>query len=52
MGPTHVQVRRTWDQLTCKYAAVHERWDCFQYLVDNKCPGWEKYAERYAEHLR
>jgi len=23
-----------------------------QYAVDNKCPGWEKYAKKYAEHLR
>ena len=29
-----------------------ERWHCLQYLVDNKCPGWEEYAEKYADHLR
>ena len=36
---------------SCKYAAHHKRWDCLQYAVDNKCPGWEYYAENYAEHL-
>ena len=36
----------------CHYAATHELWDCLQYSVDNKCPGWEYYAEKYAEHLR
>jgi len=36
----------------CHYAATHELWDCLQYAVDNKCPGWEYYAEKYAEHLR
>ena len=33
-------------------AAQHEHWHCLQYLVDNKCPDWEEYAERHAEHLR
>ena len=23
-----------------------------QYLVDNKCPGWENYAKEHAKHLR
>ena len=36
----------------CHYAATHELWDCLQYSVENKCPGWEYYAEKYAEHLR
>ena len=36
----------------CHYAATYELWDCLQYSVDNKCPGWEYYAEKYAEHLR
>ena len=27
-------------------------WHCLQYLVDNECPGWEEYAEKYADHLR
>ena len=36
----------------CHYAATHKLWDCLQYAVDNKCPGWEYYAEKYAEHLR
>ena len=31
---------------TCWYAAHYEEWDCLQYAVDNKCPEWEKYAER------
>ena len=30
----------------------YKHWDCLQYAVDNKCPGWEDYAEEYAEHLR
>ena len=34
------------------FAADNKHWDCLQYLVDNKCPGWEIYAENYAEHLR
>ena len=38
---------------SCYYAAVScEQWHCLQYLVDNKCPGWEEYAEKYADHLR
>jgi hypothetical protein len=36
----------------CHYAATHELWDCLQKAVDNKCPGWEYYAENYAQHLR
>ena len=36
----------------CHYAATHELWDCLQYSVENKCPGWEYYAEKYAKHLR
>jgi hypothetical protein len=35
-----------------KAAADYRHWHCLQYLVDNKCPGWEDYAERHAEHLR
>jgi hypothetical protein len=41
-----------WDSDTCRYAATYKRWDCLQYAVDNKCPRWEKYAEKYAKHLR
>ena len=41
-----------WDWSTCHYAADTKQWDCLQYLVDNKCLMWEKYAEEYAEHLR
>ena len=41
-----------WDRCTCHYAAYYKHWDCLQYAVDNKCPGWEEYAENYAEHLR
>ena len=33
-------------------AADTKHWDCLQYAVDNKCPGWEYYAKIYAEHLR
>jgi hypothetical protein len=36
----------------CHYAATYELWDCLQYSVDNKCPGWEYYAEKYAKQLR
>ena len=36
----------------CYYAASSKRWHCLQYLVDNECPGWEEYAEKYADHLR
>ena len=41
-----------WDSYTCCCAAYHKHWDCLQYAVDNKCPGWEDYAEEFAEHLR
>ncbi len=41
-----------WDQGTCDEAAEFEHWHCLQYAVDNKCPEWEKYAKKYAEHLR
>jgi len=44
--------RCPWDKWTCRYAAMNKHWDCLQYAVDNKCPRWEKYAEKYAEHLR
>ena len=37
---------------TCYWAARYKHWDCLQYAVDNKCPRWEEYAERHAEHLR
>ena len=33
-------------------AADYKHWHCLQYLVDNKCPEWERYAEEHAEHLR
>ena len=36
----------------CHYAAYYKLWDCLQKAVDNKCPGWEYYAKKYAEHLR
>ena len=35
-----------------QYAAHYKHWDCLQYAVDNKCPGWERYAKEHAEHLR
>ena len=41
-----------WDINTCWFAASYKHWDCLQYAVDNKCPMWEDYANRYAEHLR
>ena len=34
------------------YAAYDKHWDCLQYAVDNKCPEWEEYAKKYANHLR
>ena len=34
------------------FAVEGEHWHCLQYLVDNECPGWEDYAEKYADHLR
>ena len=34
------------------HAACYKHWDCLQYAVDNKCPGWETYAKRHAKHLR
>ena len=40
-----------WYSNTCYWAALHKHWDCLQYAVDNKCPGWEKYAKKYAKHL-
>jgi hypothetical protein len=45
-----------WDSGTCSYASMnvgyYKNWDCLQYAVDNKCPGWKSYAKRHAEHLR
>ena len=41
-----------WNWWTCNEAACHVHWDCLQYAVDNKCPEWEIYAKRHAEHLR
>ena len=40
-----------WDENACLFAAFRKHWDTLQYLVDNKCPGWEKAAITYAEHL-
>ena len=40
------------DWYTCCCAAGNKHWDCLQYAVDNNCPGWEQYAEKYAEQLR
>ena len=37
---------------TCLNAAYYKHWDCLQYAVDNKCPGWEIFAKKYANHLR
>ena len=28
-----------------RYARAGGNWDCLRYLVDNKCPGWERFAE-------
>ena len=57
-----------WDEGTCYSAVylkhldcvlqkhldcvLQKHWDCLQYAVDNKCPGWEHFAEKHAEHLR
>ena len=41
-----------WNYDTCFYAADNKHWDCLQYAVDNKCPEWEYYAKKYADHLR
>ena len=40
-----------WDEKACLFAGSCKSWDTLQYLVDNKCPGWEKAAITYAEHL-
>ena len=40
-----------WDEKACLFAGARTHWDILQYLVDNKCPGWEKAAITYAEHL-
>ena len=40
-----------WDSSTCAFAAHSKHWDCLQYAVDNKAPGWEIYAERHAKHF-
>ena len=40
-----------WDEKACLFAGSCKSWDTLQYLVDNKCPGWEKAAIKYAEHL-
>ena len=41
-----------WEDSTCLNAAYYKRWDCLQYAVDHKFPGWEHHAEEHAEHLR
>ena len=33
------------------FAGARTHWDILQYLVDNKCPGWEEAAIKHAEHL-
>ena len=34
------------------HAAYNKHWDCLQYAVDNKCPGWEGFAKTYWEHVQ
>ena len=41
-----------WNRSTCYWAAQFKHWDCLQYAVDNKCSDWERYAKKYAKHLR
>ena len=42
-----------WDSYyACYCAATFKHWDCLQYAVDNKAPGWEWCADYYAKHLR
>ena len=41
-----------WDSVHVLLRRQYKHWDCLQYAVDNKCPEWEEYAERHAEHLR
>ena len=40
-----------WDEKACLFAGARTHWDILQYLVDNKCPGWEEAAITHAEHL-
>ena len=40
-----------WDEMACSSAVKNKHWDTLQYLVDNKCPGWEEAAIEHAEHL-
>ena len=40
-----------WDEKACLFAGARTHWDILQYLVDNKCPGWEEAAIEHAEHL-
>ena len=40
-----------WDENACSFAGSRNHWDTLQYLVDNKCPGWEEAAIKHAEHL-
>ena len=42
------------DVQACRYAADNHQWDCLRYLVDNKCPGWERFSvpKTYAHRLR
>ena len=41
-----------WNWNTCSDAGYYKHWDCLQYAVDNKCPGWLWHAEHYAKHLQ
>ena len=40
------------DEQACYFARAGGNWHCLRYLVDNECPGWEEYAEKYAHRLR
>ncbi|ACO64381.1 predicted protein [Micromonas commoda] len=42
------------DERACLYAAENKQWHCLRYLVDNKCPGWERFSvpKTYAHRLR
>jgi len=39
------------DERACRCARFGEHWHCVRYLVDNKCPMWEHFAEIYAHRL-
>jgi len=39
-----------WDSDTFLYARECDRIDCFNYAIEKKCPGWERYDSEHPDY--